>query len=118
MSAYPLMCLIPLFLASHSIAQAVEKRSVKVLDASFGHLSTLSSPEQIGKFETLWNSKEPVSIGSKPEWTYKIDLSGFKSGGRWLYNPSGYAQSLSYGKTLLYKIPNHQDFNTLLGISK
>jgi hypothetical protein len=119
MRMHPSTCLIQLFLVTtHLTVQSAENRTVKVLDASLTCISTLSSPEQIAKFETLWNVKEPVSIASKPEWVYKIDLSGFKHGGRWLYSPAGYVQSLKYDATLLYKVPNHQDFNTLIGISK
>lgn len=97
-------------------SQPKTKKLVKVFDSNFKCIKTLSSPEELSKFERLWTKKEIVSLPSKPSWNYKLDLIGFSKVGRWLYCSSGHTELLTKSVSLPYQIQEHHQFNELLGI--
>lgn len=92
-------------------------KKVRVFDSHFKCIKTLSSTEDLFKFEKIWNKKQIVSLPSKPAWNYKLDLTGFENGGRWLYCSSGQTELLTKKVSLPYQIQDYRQLNELLGIS-
>ena len=111
---------IALFLLIVFPAQGIaqDSKSIKVLNAQFETIAVLASSDMVANFESIWNTRSEVTGQVKPSWKYKLDLIGFKPGGRWLYDPAGYIKKLAHNKTKLYSISPANQFNSLLGIKE
>lgn len=99
-----------------SASQPKSKKAVRVLDAHFKCVKTLSSSSDLLQFERLWSNKQIVSLPSKPAWNYKLDLIGFENGGRWLYCSSGQTERLTKRVSPPYQVVGYRQLNELLGI--
>ncbi len=95
-----------------------EIESVIVLDGQFQHLSRLTEERDLAEFSSLWETKVKVDGLVEHDWSgsYKIDISGGKGFGRWLYY-EGWIMRLGKSKSALYHIEEPGKLELLLGIS-
>ena len=107
-----LMLLLPV----PALAQDIAKVSVR--DQNFEVVKTLTSAPDLAAFNALWAAKTVREPASRSEFIYKIVV---ERGGRsvsWLYDPAGFVQVLSVGRTPVYGVSDPQAFNRLLTIDR
>jgi hypothetical protein len=105
-----------LLLPGSVLAQDIARVSVR--DGNFALVKTLTSAPDLAAFDALWSGKTVREPASRSEFIYKIVV---ERGGRsvsWLYDPAGFLQVLSAGRTPVYGISEPQAFNRLLAIDQ
>jgi hypothetical protein len=93
---------------------------VSVRDANFDVVKVLS-PAELAEFTRLWENKQEVqaSLNNVGGQHFKVDIDRQqKSGGRWLYQTTGYAQYLDPLAQPVYKLQEPEAFNRLIGATK
>ena len=95
-----------------------EIESVTVLDGNFQHINTLTVERDILDFTSIWKTKTEAKVKIRTNWSegYKIDISGGKYSGRWLYR-GGWLMPLSKSPSGLYQIKNYKKLESVLGIT-
>ena len=95
-----------------------EIASVTVLDGKFQKLNKLIDKSEVSKFSAVWETKVEAKVKIKINWSegYKIDISGGKDTGRWLYR-GGWLMPLSKSPSGLYQIQNYKRLESVLGIT-
>jgi hypothetical protein len=103
-----------LLLPGSVLAQDVSRVSVR--NGSFELVKTLTSAPDLAAFDALWSDKTVREPASRSGLVYKIDVERGGHSVRWLYDPAGFLQVLSAGRTPVYEIAAPQAFNRLLAI--
>jgi hypothetical protein len=95
-----------------------EIKSVTVFDGNFQKISQLTQAEDINAFTLLWETKVASDKKIKMNWSegYKLDISGGKDSGRWLYRGGRIMLLTKSALAGLYEIKNIQQFELLLRI--
>ena len=91
---------------------------VIVFDGDFQKISQLTQAEDVNAFTSLWKTKVASDKKIKINWSegYKLDISGGKSSGRWLYRGGWIIPLTKSASVGLYEIKNIQQFELVLGI--
>ena len=108
-----------LILALFCNIAVAEIESVTVLDGKFQTINQLTQVNDISAFTSLWQTKIESDKKIRMDWSkgYKVDISGGKNSGRWLYH-GGWLMPLTKSAAAgLYKIQNYQRFELVLGIT-
>jgi hypothetical protein len=101
-----------------SVATAVADNVmlVKVLNAEFQSIRTITSVPDLAVFSKLWASRVKVNANTamRPKYAIVIQQSNGRSE-RWFYDPAGIVQVLSIWKTPVYRLSSPEGFNEFLG---
>jgi hypothetical protein len=78
------------------------------------------TPQELTAFNRHWNGKTKVSgsLSSGGGSPFTIDVKTEDSSGRWIYYTSGLVTPLSKKVVPVYKVPDPQEFNRLIGADK
>lgn len=97
---------------------SAEIESVTVFDGDFQKVSQLNQAEDIKAFTLLWQTKVASGKKIKMNWSegYKLDISGGKDSGRWLYRGGRIMPLTKSASAGLYEIQKIQQFELVLGI--
>ncbi len=109
-----LALIILLIFSGSSFAEQISE--IKILNSDFEHINAITDKAAISNFTKEWELLEKLEIPLNYDWTHKIDISGGKSSGRWLYNQAGYISKLNKQLKPSYKINNATNFKNALGL--
>ncbi len=110
-----LVLIILLSFSSYNII-AEEVNEIKILNSDFELINTITDKSDISTFKKEWEHLEKIETPPNYDWTHKIDISGGKLSGRWLYNQAGYISKLNKQLKPSYKINNATNFKNALGL--
>jgi hypothetical protein len=107
----------PLFLGG--CASLVQVKCVSIRDDKFEVVKELA-PADLSEFQRQWSEKAiaKVSLSDVGGMHFKLDVGRGGSGERWLYQTTGYVQVLSKQESPVYKLPDPEAFNRLIGATK
>jgi hypothetical protein len=94
-------------------------RAVSVRNAQFEVVKILA-PSELPEFAWQWENKRKVeaSPGSLGGQHLKLDVQRQGSNGRWLYQTTGYVHLLSMQTQPIYRLPEPETFNRLIGATQ
>ncbi len=95
-----------------------EIESITVFNGNSQKISQLTQAEDINAFTLLWKTKVASDKKIKMNWSegYKLDISGGKDSGRWLYRGGRIMPLTKSASAGLYEIQKIQQFELVLGI--
>jgi hypothetical protein len=92
---------------------------VSVRDADYEVVKVLA-PDEVAEFRRQWEDKQEVKAppSDVEGQHFKLDIERQDSGGRWLYQTTGYVRLLSKEAKPIYKVQDPEAFNRLIGAAK
>lgn len=97
----------------------VQVNHVSIRDEKFDVVKELD-PAELSVFQQQWSEKVITNptLSEVGGLHFKLDIGCGDTSERWLYQTSGHIQKLSKQDSPVYKLPNPEAFNRLIGANK